>query len=88
MVLLNELYAELKKELLLLSESGLDETWWADSMECYCYLRSIQDLFRLMGKHLTNGIWRTIYRTSDSVRSSGGIPSYFFERPIKTLSIW
>ena len=25
-------------------QSGLDEKWWADSMECYCYLRNIQDL--------------------------------------------
>ena len=24
--------------------SGLDEKWWTDSMECYCYLRNIQDL--------------------------------------------
>ena len=22
----------------VLLQSGLDETWWADSMECYCYL--------------------------------------------------
>ena len=21
-----------------LSQSGLDKEWWADSMECYCYL--------------------------------------------------
>ena len=26
-------------------QSGLDEKWWADSMECYIYLRNIQDLF-------------------------------------------
>ena len=25
-------------------QSGLDEKWWADSMECYCYLRHTQDL--------------------------------------------
>ena len=25
-------------------QSGLDEKWWVDSMECYCYLRNIQDL--------------------------------------------
>ena len=25
-------------------QSGLDEKWLADSMECYCYLRNIQDL--------------------------------------------
>ena len=26
-------------------QSDLDESWWADSMECYTYLRNIQDLF-------------------------------------------
>ena len=28
----------------LLSQSGLDKERWADSMECYCYPRNIQDL--------------------------------------------
>ena len=28
----------------VLLQSGLDKEWWADSMECYCYLRHIQDL--------------------------------------------
>ena len=28
----------------VLLQPGLDEKWWADSMECYCYLRNIQDL--------------------------------------------
>jgi len=28
----------------VLLQSGLDEKWWADSMECYCYLRNVQDL--------------------------------------------
>ena len=28
----------------VLLRSGLDESWWADSMECYTYLRNIQDL--------------------------------------------
>ena len=27
-----------------LLQSGLDENWWADSLECYTYLRNIQDL--------------------------------------------
>ena len=27
-----------------LLQSGLEENWWADSMECYTYLRNIQDL--------------------------------------------
>ena len=26
------------------AQSGLDEKWWADSMECFSYLRNIQDL--------------------------------------------
>ena len=28
----------------VLLQSGLDEKWWADSMECYTFLRNIQDL--------------------------------------------
>ena len=28
----------------VLLQSGLDEKWWADSMEGYCYLRNMQDL--------------------------------------------
>ena len=28
----------------VLLQSGLDETWWADSLECYCFLRNVQDL--------------------------------------------
>ena len=28
----------------VLLQSGLDKELWADSMECYCYLRNVQDL--------------------------------------------
>ena len=28
----------------VLLQSGLNESWWADAMECYTYLRNIQDL--------------------------------------------
>ena len=28
----------------VLLQLGLDENWWADSMECYTYLRNVQDL--------------------------------------------
>ena len=28
----------------VLLQSGLDENWWADSVECYCFLQNIQDL--------------------------------------------
>ena len=27
----------------VLLQSGLGYEWWADSMECYCYLRDVQD---------------------------------------------
>ena len=28
----------------VLLQSGMDGKWWADSMECYRYLRNVQDL--------------------------------------------
>ena len=28
----------------VLFQSGLGNEWWADTMECYCYLRNIQGL--------------------------------------------
>ena len=28
----------------MLLQSGLDKEWWADSMECYCFLRNMHDL--------------------------------------------
>ena len=27
----------------VLLQSGLDEKWWADSVECYCHLHNVQD---------------------------------------------
>ena len=33
-----------KEQSPVLLQSGLDEKWWADSMECCCYLRNVQDL--------------------------------------------
>ena len=33
-----------KESTAVLLQSGLDENWWADSMECKTYLRNIQDL--------------------------------------------
>ena len=28
----------------VLLQSGVNENWWADSMECYTYLRNVTDL--------------------------------------------
>ena len=45
MGLLREQCAEWKEGTsAVLLQSGLDENWWADSMECSSYLRHIQDL--------------------------------------------
>ena len=38
----------------VLLQSGLDEKWWADSVECCGYLRNVEDSYRT-GKHLVNG---------------------------------
>ena len=52
----------------VLSQSGLDENWWADSMECNIYLRNIQDLLsdgktpyeRRFGNHLKDRSFRLV----------------------------
>ena len=36
----------------VLLHSGLDENWWADSVECYTYLRNVQDLLSCGKKKL------------------------------------
>ena len=66
----------------VLLQSGPDGKWWADSMECYCYLRDSQDL-------LSDG--KTPYGRRFGVpfnglvlpfRSNGRISPYFCEWPI------
>ena len=45
MGLLKEQYARVKEGTsAVLLQSGLNESWWADSMECYTYLRNVKDL--------------------------------------------
>ena len=59
MGLLKEECARVKESTFaVLLQSGLNESWWADSMECYTYLRNVTDLLsdgktlheRLFGK--------------------------------------
>ena len=41
----NDLHVEQKKKHQpYCSNSGSDDKWWSNSMECYCYLRDDQDL--------------------------------------------
>ena len=72
----------------VLLQSGLDEKWWADSMECYCYLQNIQDLMcdgqtpyeRRFGKPMSGPAY--------SVWSNDRISPYFCSRPIEITSVW
>ena len=72
----------------VLLQSGLDENWWADSMECHTYLRNMQDLLsdgktpyeRRFGKPLKGPII-----------PFGPFVEYYpisGERPVKNPSIW
>ena len=48
----------------VLLQSGLDEKWWVDSMECYSYLRNIQDL-------LSDG--KTLYESRFGMQFKGPV---------------
>ena len=43
-----------------LLQSGLDEMWRADSMECYCYLRNVQDRLSDGKTSYERRFWRTM----------------------------
>ena len=71
----------------VLLQSGLDEKWWADSMECHTYLRNIQDLlsdgktlFRLV--HLLR---KTLFLRKTSQESINLERKYYLEYSLDTL---
>ena len=39
----------------VLLQPGLGNEWWADSLECFCYLRNIQDLLSGGKQHMKGG---------------------------------
>ena len=49
----------------VLLQSGLNESWWADSMECYTYLRNVTDLRRpmkdVLGNHLKDRLFHVVH---------------------------
>ena len=55
--------------LAVLLQSGMDEKWRADSVECYCYLRNVQDF--VAENTLRKAIRRTIQSPSDSFGDNG-----------------
>ena len=50
----------------MLVQSGLDEKWCADSMECYFFLRNVQDLLSDGKTPYDKAIWRTIQWAKNS----------------------
>ena len=44
----------------VLLQSGLNESWWADSMECYTYLRNVTDLLSDGKTPYERRFWATI----------------------------
>ena len=44
----------------VLLQSGLDEKWWADSMECYANLRNIQDLLSDVENSIRKAFWNLL----------------------------
>ena len=79
----------------VLLQWGLDEKWWADSMEWYCYLRNVEDCLSNEKKKLRAAIWRTIQRTSNSFRIDDWVSYYYLlkthrdcicQRPVKNPS--
>ena len=71
----------------ILMQSGLDEKWWADSMECYCHLRSIQDLLYEGKTHHERLFGEPFKGPVVPLRSDYRISPYFFERPIAIASV-
>ena len=55
-----------------LLHSGLNESWWADSMECYTYLRNVTDLLSdgktlmkdVLGNHLKDRLFHLVHLLS------------------------
>ena len=53
----------------VLLQSGLNESWWADSMECYTYLRNVTDLLSdgktnmkdVLGNHLKDLLFHLVH---------------------------
>ena len=72
----------------VLLQSGLGEKWSADAMECYCYLRNIQDLLSDGKRPYERRFEKSFNGTSYPVWSNGRISPNFCERPIETTSIW
>ena len=70
----------------VLLQSGLGEKWWADSMECYCYLANCS---RPLGRWV-NTLWTAIWKNHLKARFfllGQWLIFYFCKRPVKAPAI-
>ena len=72
----------------MLLQSGLCNEWWADSKECCCYLRNIQDLLSVGPTPYERRFGIPFSHTSDTVWSNARKSPYFCGRSISTASVW
>ena len=72
----------------VLLQSGLSESWWADSMECETYLRNVTDLLSDGKTPYERRFGQPFYRTYYSIWFIGWVLPYYCERPVKNPSIW
>ena len=71
----------------VLLQSGLDENWWADSMERNTNLRNIQDLLSELENSIRKALWRTFKGLIITFGSLVECYSISCERPFKNQSI-
>ena len=71
----------------VLLQSGLDEKWWADSVEYFTYLRKHSRSFFWWEDALWETFWATFERTNHFVWFIDWILPYLCERPVKNPSI-
>ena len=55
----------------VLLQSGLDEKWMTDSMECYCYLQNVQDLLADGKTPFPRRVGEPLERANNSVSCCG-----------------
>ena len=68
-----------------LLQTGLGEKWWADSMECYCYLRNIQDLLSFEKRPYERRFGIPFNGPVIPFGCKCGISPYFCKWPIETI---
>ena len=71
----------------VLWQSGLDNEWWADSMELYSHLRNIQDKFSDGKTPYERWFGMPFKGPVIPFEAIGRISPYFCERPVATASV-